>query len=79
MHDYDDAPPVRVPALLQQHLGAHGWAHLHMLADLHGTAPRLEALALIRWALFRSLAGDDPHLTPAQFASLLGSAELVEA
>jgi hypothetical protein len=61
--------------LVQQHLGQHGWAHLHLLADLHGRPPRLEALALIRWAIWRSLAGEATDLTPAQFATMLGSLE----
>lgn len=80
MHDYADASPVRVPVLLQQHLGERGWAQLHLLADLHGRPPRLEVLALLRWALWRSLAGENPQLTPAQFAELLGAdtAELSE-
>jgi hypothetical protein len=79
MHDSDSAPPVRVPVLVQQHLGQHGWAHLHLLADLHGRPPRLEALALIRWAIWRSLAGEATDLTPAQFATMLGSLEPADA
>lgn len=70
--EYSNAPPVRVPVLVEQHLGPIGWGQLHVLADLHGRPPRLEALALIRWALWRSLAGDNPQLTPAQFATLRG-------
>lgn len=73
MHDnYDNAPPVRVPVLVRQHLGVRGWEQLHLLADLHGRPARLEALALLRWALWRSLAGDNPDLTPAQFSTLRG-------
>lgn len=82
MPDYSSAPPVRMPVLLEQHLGEHGWAHLHLLADLHGCPARLEALALLRWALWRSLAGDNAQLTPAQFSTLFGSdapSELTES
>jgi hypothetical protein len=75
MHDYDNAPPVRPQVLVPQHLGMRGWEQLHLLADLHGRAPRLEVLALLRWALWRSLAGDNPELTAAQFSSLRGSAD----
>jgi len=78
MHDgYVDARPVRVPAIVRPDLGT-GWQTLHGLADLYGRPPRLQVLALVRWALWRSQQGDDTELTRAQLAELLSSAEPLE-
>ena len=76
MHDgYADARPVRVPALARPDLGPVGWSTLHELATLRGRPPRLQVLALVRWALWRSLQGDDTELTRAQLVELLETFE----
>lgn len=74
---YADAKPVRTQLLVPQDLGT-GWRTLHALAELHGVPPRLEVLALLRWALWRSQQGDDTRLTLAQFNEMLGLAEPLE-
>jgi hypothetical protein len=80
MHDgYANARPVRVPALARTDLGPAGWDTLHEVADLRGRPPRLQVLALLRWALWRSLQGDDTELTRAQLDELLGSLELSQS
>lgn len=80
MHSgYVDARPVRVPVLVRQDLGPLGWRTLHELAELRGRPPRLQVLALVRWALWRSLQGDDTELTRSQLVELLGSLEPTSA
>jgi hypothetical protein len=79
MHDgYADAKPVSVPPVVRRDLGPAGWQAFHELADLRGRKPRQQALALLRWALWRSLQGDDTELTRAQLNELLGSIESLE-
>jgi len=79
MHDgYADAKPVSVPAVVRTDLGPAGWHALHELADLRGRKPRQQVLALLRWAVWRSLQGDDTELTRAQLNELLGSVEPLE-
>jgi len=72
------ARPVRVPALVRTDLGPAGWRTLHEVADLRGRPPRLQVLALLRWALWRSLQGDDTELTRAQLSELLGVVDSLE-
>jgi hypothetical protein len=74
---YADARPVRVPVLVRQDLGPAGWRALHELAELRGRPPRLQVLALVRWALWRSLQGDDTELTRTQLNDLLEQLETV--
>jgi hypothetical protein len=79
MHDgYLDARPVRVAPLVRGDLGPDGWRTLHELAGLRGRTPRLQVLALVRWALWRSLQGDDVELTRDQLNQLLGALEPLE-
>lgn len=68
---YVDARPVRVPVLLRQDLGPAGWSTLHELADMRGRLPSKQVLALVRWALWRALQGDDTELTREQLNELL--------
>jgi hypothetical protein len=79
MHgEFSDARPIRPPVLVRQDLGQDGWQALHELAELRGRPPRLQILALVRWALWRSLQGDDTELSRAQLNELLGSSEQLE-
>lgn len=72
MHDgYANARPVRLPVLGRRDLGAAGWDTLHELAELRGRPPRLQVLALLRWALWRALQGEDTELSHAQLNELL--------
>jgi hypothetical protein len=72
MHDgYANARPVRVPPLAWVDVGQAGWNSLHEQAALRGRPARLQVLALVRWALWRSLQGDDTELTRAQLDELL--------
>lgn len=65
--------PVHPPALTEDDLGARGWLALHDLAEVRGRPPRLQVVALLRFALWRTLEGDETELTRAQLAGLLGS------
>jgi hypothetical protein len=79
MHDgYADANPVRVPAVTRTDLGPAGWHALHEHADLRGRKPRQQVLALLRWAVWRQIQGDDTELTRAQLHELLGPNEPLE-
>lgn len=72
MHSrYTNARPVRPPVLVRQDLGAEGWDTLHELAELRGRPPRLQVLALLRWALWRAQQGDDTELSRPQLNELL--------
>jgi hypothetical protein len=77
MHDgYAEARPVRVPVLVRPDLGPTGWAELHRLADQRGRVPRLQVLALLRWALVQSLNGADTEPTRLQLSELFDDASL---
>jgi hypothetical protein len=70
--------PVHPPAITEDDLGARGWACLHDLAEVRCRPPRLQVVALLRWAVHRALEGDETELTRAQLAGLLGSTEQLE-
>ena len=76
MHSqYVNAPPVRTPVLVRQHLGPAGWATLHRLAALRKRSARHQVIALLHFALARAIAGDDVELSQQQLEELLGSTE----
>jgi hypothetical protein len=52
-------------------LGPRGWARLHELAVRRGRSDTEQVLALVRWALHRSLGGEGVELTDEQLDDLL--------
>jgi hypothetical protein len=66
---------VRPPAFTEEDLGPAGWRTLHELARLHGDARvSKRILPLVRWALYRYLAGDNVELTRAELEALYAEA-----
>jgi hypothetical protein len=59
------------PILTELDLGSAGWRALHEEARQRRRKPNAQAVALIRYALHRKLAGYDVELTQSQLDALL--------
>ena len=60
------------PILTELDLGSAGWRVLHQEARQRGRTSKAQAVALIRYALHRKLAGYDVELDASQLEALLG-------
>ena len=68
--------PVR-SVFLEDDLGAFGWQELHKLAYKRRRTAAEQIVQLVRFALYRSLAGEDVELTQPQLESLFEAASQV--
>ncbi|HYW87941.1 MAG TPA: hypothetical protein VFB50_09240 [Chloroflexota bacterium] len=64
---------VHPPDIVEDDLGPAGWRIFHELADLRGRHPRKQVLALLRYALYQAIAGEDVELTRSQLESLFAN------
>jgi hypothetical protein len=59
------------PIWTELDLGAAGWRRLHDLAAQRGRSTASQSLALVRFALYRDLEGDDVELSQDCLETLL--------
>jgi hypothetical protein len=71
---------VRSALILEEDLGPAGWRTFHELKEVRGRSNATEILALMRYALFKAIQGEDVELTRSQLEGLLeGSGGVIAA